>query len=265
MATPSSICVIAHNDITQHKERAGVLAVELQLPLVEDSAADRFQYHLVYTDYCLTLQQNPKLTDFKISPIFVEFLRGDRVNPRISTMTLRNPLAKAMGLKPNIRPTIVDATAGLGIDGMRLAYLGCKVTLIERSSLIWALLNDGLQRAVRNKALLTIVKEQITLLAGDAIEQLARLAEPPESVLLDPMYPLTRKSAQQKKEMRILRDIVGHDDDGEELFTAALTVAKNRVVVKRPKGAELIITSPQPTSQIIMKSGRFDVYLKAHL
>ena len=79
------------------------------------------------------------------------------------------------------------------------------------------------------------------------------------------MYPDTTKGPRNKKEMRILRDIVGKDDDTDKLFTTALQVARNRVVLKRPKHAPVLDKFPLPSHQIVMKSGRFDVYLVDHL
>ena len=51
---------------------------------------------------------------------------------------------RAVGIQPGIRPTLLDATAGLGRDAFVLAELGCTLTLIERQPLIAALLEDGL-------------------------------------------------------------------------------------------------------------------------
>ena len=56
-------------------------------------------------------------------------------------------LAKAVGIKGNYYPTIVDATAGLGQDAFMLVNYGCQVTMIERSPVIAALLQDGIERA----------------------------------------------------------------------------------------------------------------------
>ncbi|MDP2105284.1 MAG: class I SAM-dependent methyltransferase, partial [Desulfobulbaceae bacterium] len=82
----------------------------------------------------------------------------------------------------------------------------------------------------------------------------------PEVVYLDPMYPHRTKSALVKKEMRILRLLVGDDPDAPKLLAAALACARERVVVKRPIKAEPI-TGPTPSMAIIGKTGRFDVYL----
>ncbi len=53
-------------------------------------------------------------------------------------------IAKAVGLKAGVALDVIDATAGLGRDAFVLASLGCHVTLVERSPVAAALLEDGL-------------------------------------------------------------------------------------------------------------------------
>jgi 16S rRNA (guanine1516-N2)-methyltransferase len=62
-----------------------------------------------------------------------------------------------------------------------------------------------------------------------------------------------------KKEMRVLRDWVGPDRDSDALLTAARNAAHERVVVKRPKGAEPL-AGLTPSGQITGRSTRFDIY-----
>ena len=50
-------------------------------------------------------------------------------------------------MKGGLLPSIIDATAGLGRDAFLLAALGSKVTLIERSNIMHALLADGMNAA----------------------------------------------------------------------------------------------------------------------
>ena len=73
------------------------------------------------------------------------------------------------------------------------------------------------------------------------------------------MYPERTKSALVKKELRILRDLVGADLDSDALLPAALSYATQRVVVKRPVSAPPL--NHRTPSQVYRgKSGRFDVY-----
>lgn len=60
--------------------------------------------------------------------------------------------------------------------------------------------------------------------------------------------------------MRVLRHVVGKDEDAPQLLEIALKKAKYRVVVKRPRLA-LKLTDANPTIFYKGKSSRFDVYL----
>jgi 16S rRNA (guanine1516-N2)-methyltransferase len=175
----------------------------------------------------------------------------------------KQPMARAMGLKPGYSPLILDATAGLGRDGFILAALGCRVLLCERSPIICALLQDGLSRALVDPRLHAIA-ERITLYAGDSRQLLPALApeERPEVIALDPMFPHRTKSALVKKEMRVVRAVVGEDSDTSDLLQVALAHADKRVVCKRPLQA-LPLAGPAPTFAITTPKHRFDVYLRS--
>ena len=174
----------------------------------------------------------------------------------------KQPLARAMGLKPGYSPTILDATAGLGRDGFILASLGCRVVLCERSPIIRALLADGLDRALADPRLMAHAS-RCTLHPGDSRELLAALAaeERPEVVYLDPMFPHRAKSALIKKEMRLVRAVVGDDVDTSDLLGVALAHAGKRVVCKRPSQAPPL-AGPAPAFAITTPKHRFDVYLR---
>jgi 16S rRNA (guanine1516-N2)-methyltransferase len=145
-------------------------------------------------------------------------------------------LPKAVGMKGGETPSVVDATAGLGRDAFLLASLGADVTLIERSPDMHELLAEGLTRAREYGGDVAEVINRMTLLFGDAKELLPSLS--PEVVLVDPMHPPRRKSALVKKEMRLIREIVGADQDSNELMDVALATASKRVVLKWPQGAD---------------------------
>jgi 16S rRNA (guanine1516-N2)-methyltransferase len=74
------------------------------------------------------------------------------------------------------------------------------------------------------------------------------------------MYPERRKSARVKKNMQLLQQLLGQDQDTEQLLQAALHCARQRVVVKRPKGAEPI-PGFKPTTRVESKKTRYDVYV----
>jgi 16S rRNA (guanine1516-N2)-methyltransferase len=63
-----------------------------------------------------------------------------------------------------------------------------------------------------------------------------------------------------KKEMRMLQDVVGQDEDADEVLKLSLTIATTRVVVKRPAYANFL-ADIKPQTSIKTKKHRFDIYL----
>lgn len=172
-------------------------------------------------------------------------------------------LAKAAGLTGSVTPDIVDATAGLGRDAFLLAALGARVTLIERSKRMYDLLAEGLARASAEGGKYAQTVERMTLLHGDSCLLLPTLK--PMVVLVDPMHPPRGNTALVKKEMRQIREIVGADPDSQLLMQIALEYAQNRVVLKWPLRAEPMEGLRKPSHQILGKSTRYDVFVKAKI
>ena len=168
-------------------------------------------------------------------------------------------LPKAVGMKSGKTPSVVDATAGLGRDAFLLASLGAEVTLIERSPEMYRLLAEGMDRARNAGGEVAEVIARMTLLHGDAKDLLPTLS--PEVVLVDPMHPPRKNSALVKKEMRLIREIVGTDQDAIALMQVALECASNRVVLKWPQKADPMAGIRAPSHQITGKSTRYDVFM----
>lgn len=191
----------------------------------------------------------------------VDFVGGRTGFRRHSALSKRQPLARAVG-RHRGPVSIVDATAGLGADTFLLACLGCRVTAVERSPVLHAMLEEGLARAGdRSNPQLAEVLTRITLVHADAREHLASLADSdrPDVVYVDPMYPIAEKSALPQKEMRVCRALVGDDADAGELLAVARTVARRRAVVKRSPCAP-----PLDERRSLVVTGRrvrYDVYL----
>lgn len=193
-------------------------------------------------------------------PTFVDFLSGSVAHRRQFGGGKGQMIAKAVGVKGSIKPSVLDATAGLGKDSFVLATLGCSVTMLERSPIIHALLQDGLERAKADPAVGPIVAH-MNLHNANSIEWMQENKDLAgfQVVYLDPMFPHNDKSALVKKEMRAFRPVVGDDLDADQLLDAALEIAENRVVVKRPRKAPYL-ANRKPSLQFEGKSSRYDVY-----
>jgi 16S rRNA (guanine1516-N2)-methyltransferase len=242
--------------------RAALLAVELHLPLLTDPPAADLTHLLTLTGNRLELRE---LGPTAPGPVYVDFVAGTAAHRRRFGGGRHQPLARAVGLKGNAAPTVVDATAGLGRDAFVLACLGCQVQLVERSPIMAALLRDGLHRASQDPEIGALVTARLSLELADGQDFLQRLApaRQPEVVYLDPMYPHRRKTALVGKEMRLLRQVAGTDPDAPALLAVALACARRRVVGKRPRLA-LPLSGPVPTLHITAPNTRFDVYLTRH-
>jgi len=229
--------------------QAQALATRLGLNLAPEAA----ELLLVLTPERLELRE----ANSRTGPVLVDFSAQRAVSRRSGP---RLEVARAVGVKRGHRPTVLDATAGLGQDAFALAAIGCRVTMIERHPVVAALLADGLARAQRDPEL-AMVAARLQLIVGDALELMHQPATPrPEAVLLDPMYPHRSKQALPKKELRLFRRLVGDDLDADALLDAALALATRRVAVKRPRHAPPL-AGRQPGAVILGKTTRFDLYL----
>jgi len=241
-------------------QKAVALANKLNLPFVEQTKHCLTDLLLAYTLDGLKLLQllpdnkNPRCL------LYVDLVYGKNGYRLAHDSTIKQPLARAIGIKPGFRPNVLDGTGGLGSDGFVLASLGCHVTMCERSPIIAALLEDGLQRAAQERSTIEITTQRLRLVATDTKSYLNQCNEVFSTIYLDPMYPNNQESALNRQSMRAIRMLVGDDQDSGQLLTAAINKASNRVVVKRPRLAPLL-TERHPSHCLAMKSSRFDIYL----
>lgn len=242
---------------------AAALACEYQLPAT-DTGAD-FLLELTREGLQLRWRSKPEY-----QPLTLDYTRGKQAWRQQLGGGKQEAVVRAVGLGKGFRPRVIDATAGLGRDGLMLAHAGCEVWLLERNPAIHALL----QHAIVHLQQFHLEQENAEhwschrvhmlppgslLNAADIQEQLLAIA--PHTIYLDPMFPEKEKSAAVKKEMQILQHLVGADLDADSLLPAALAVASCRVVVKRPARAPFL-AGQTPSSQIASKKHRFDVYIK---
>jgi 16S rRNA (guanine1516-N2)-methyltransferase len=180
-----------------------------------------------------------------------------RIRRQRLPLSKRGPLALAVGRRSR---TVVDATAGWGADSGLLAAMGYRVVMVERSPLLAVLLSDAVRRVQREPGAAggkLVIPE---LVQADAVGYLYRVTTRPDCVYMDPMFPPKRNSAAlAKRPLRLLRELVGDDEDAGTLLAAARTAARSRVVVKRPDHAP-----PLAEDVDLSHAGklvRYDVYL----
>lgn len=241
---------ISFNGHAALKSRAEELARELGLPLaMNGEPAPELQ--LVVTPEHLELRDT---REPRLGPVIVNYSSLD-LRPYSPNLSRRQPLARAFGKKVR---TIVDATSGYGQDALLLALMGFHVTAMERSPVVVALAQDGLHRLSLHRGI--TLSGRLRLVNGDSRVLLPALAPSPDAIYLDPMFPpKRRKSVAVRKEMRLLRELVGDDTDALELLDVSRGIACDRVVVKRPDDAPPL--APGPSMSLSGKLVRYDVYL----
>jgi 16S rRNA (guanine1516-N2)-methyltransferase len=263
------------------RARAEEIAQQLELPL----AVPKPTFHpfvLMLTADGLELHHHSQDNARQTSTV----LRCDLISPDVMRRLASGKsqdLAKAVGIRSGQPlPYVLDATAGLGRDSFVLAHLGCQVQMVERHPLIAALLTDALARGRQTPQVATVAT-RLSLVQADACDVLSKLnrsdhtqtANPltypddcgpdnsrhnschPDVIYLDPMYPATTKGALPKKEMQVLRNLLGADEV-TKLLEQALALKEMRVVVKRPKHAP---ATPKPNVTFKGKQTRFDIYV----
>jgi len=135
-----------------------------------------------------------------------------------------HPLIRAIGPASHV----IDGTLGLAGDALHIASaLSCRVTGIEGSPVIHALLEEGLPRLGQHLE----AANRITLRLGDATETLATLTAA-DVVFFAPMYERPRAAAPG---FELLRRVAIHDPLSPALLREAHRVAP-RVIVKIDRG-----------------------------
>ena len=226
------------------------VAERLGLELVaDDRSLPANSLCLYWRDACLSLgragsREHPVAVDF------VKFLQQRRQGPEL--------LLKAVTGNLSGKPSVIDATAGLGRDSAILLARGLAVTMVEQNSVVCALLENAMAR-LSAEADLKDAAQRLSLTNEDACRYLA--ANRADVVYLDPMFAASGKAALAKKDMQLFQHLLGHGGDSDDavLLDAALASADYRVVVKRALKAPPL-AEREPGFAIKGKAVRFDVY-----
>ncbi len=192
----------------------------------------------------------------KTGAVRVDFASA-AVRHRAADGLRRQSLLKAAGVKADFLPTVLDATAGLGRDAYLLARAGCQVMMLERSSLMYVLLLDGMDRGAALAEEEAAAVKRLSLEHTDFMT--ADLADRQfDVVYLDPMFPEAKQRALVKKELQLLKELLGFQD-GKGMLERARAFAGRRVVVKRGSKSPWL-DDIKPELSFSGRSSRYDVY-----
>lgn len=173
-------------------------------------------------------------------------------------------------------PLAIDATAGLGEDSLLLAAAGFRVKMFEKNAMIAALLRDGLKRVKEfgGEKILFDAVSRMELVEGDSVYAMREMAvclgnrtseqddiaERPDVILLDPMFPEKQKNSLTKKKLQLLQMLEEPCEDEDALLDAAMALEPRRIIIKRPlKGPYL--AGRKPTYSLEGKTVRIDCIL----
>lgn len=202
----------------------------------------------------------------------IDFLEPTIIS-RVDSKTInRENLVRAVrGRKSNNKIiSVLDGTAGLGRDAFLLAASGCNVIAIENLKVIFFLLREALQRISSSGNKLSFIAERLQFKYGDSIDHMNKLSGTyPDVIYLDPMYSSSssrglKKTASTKKSIKILQDIYSYqikykNSNHNMMLKLALSIAKTKVVVKRPPNSDFL-EGVKPASSLTGKTARFDIY-----
>lgn len=250
----TSLCIVCSD--TSRINTAQDLAKQTGLPL-QDSENTEYDLQLRFDSVHI------ELFDCALNTaIYVDFVEGALAHRQRYGGGRGQAIARAVGLKKGNTPTVLDITAGLARDAYILACLGCRVTLVEQSPVLYTLIEDGIHRGLDNPATSDILRNFMNLVNADSVLYMEHMdmQTRPEVIYIDPMYPERKKAALVKKDMQILQRLLGKDENAPQLLKTALESATGRVVVKRPVNAAPI-DDTEPNTSISSRKTRYDVYL----
>jgi len=209
----------------------------------------------------LSIKANESGVDIRLSDAQLgfehSFISGALpVRARQSTQAL----IKACSNKQRSIKTVLDLTAGWGMDSFTLAWHGQQVTLLEQNELVHAIVSYSLGRLATDSQGAQVAA-RISIEHTNANDYLQSLDtnHDYDCIYLDPMFPRHKSSAKPAKEMQILQALTANLEI-ESCFELALQNARRRVVVKRPAKA-VRLSSLKPDLVYREKTIRFDVYL----
>lgn len=180
-------------------------------------------------------------------PVRLDFAaQVQQLRPTLTSLKAQ-PLFRALGSKGGQRPKVWDVTCGLGGDALLLLLCGCSVVSTERHPLPALMLLRAYEQwrdPLKDQWLLDLSGKEY--------------GTESEVIYFDPMYNGPESSALPRKEMRIFREVLGGDEDAQEVAQRLRAMGRRLIIKRPPKVPELLagVSFAQEG-----KAVRFDVYL----
>ena len=268
MRAPACVRVCGEN--RADLARAERLARELGLLLRQGDDASAQERALLVKGGQLGLQSPDKAPGRgRGNTYFPDWSRIDTTSP--AGRRGGQPLLRAVQGKKKYKGLLVwDGTAGWGEDAWILAAMGHSVVAVERDPLVYLCLLDAWSRVAREAP---FAARRIRPECGHFEKMLKQAADGPRGwdgpplpdvVYLDPFFPAqSGKKGGEGKSMRVLRLAARKGDEAAgELLRPALMVSRLRVVLKRPRKAEVLSPDGRgPVHTVTGRGYRYDVYL----
>lgn len=258
------------NDLNQF-EQAQILANEFGIDLIYSKKSLADEQEKNRAPATSTYEKQKVFLSFKNDSFILASRDGlsldlsftkDRRYRRSFQSPKKELISKACGWHLGYR-NILDLTAGLAMDSVFLAQVGCQVTSLERHPMLFLLLKAAQKKALGEDP--NGVWQKLNFICTESSEYLKNnihLETAPEVIYYDPMYPSTTKTALPGKEMQIFRRLLGENEADLEVLELAIMKTAKLVVVKRPIKALPLHTNSNisPTRSYLGKLVRFDVY-----
>jgi len=212
----------------------------------------QLEFVLLNDGLIVNLSQEPGSIRYKHSYIEPHFFKRAQQS--------NQALLKSCNNKQRNIKTILDLTAGWGMDSFILACHGQSVTAIEQNQLLHMISLYSLKCARAEKRSMAAAN-RISMIHSDSLDFLQNRENSAQfdCIYLDPMFPEHKSSAKSTKGLQILQ-ILTQNQDIKTCFEMALQKAKKRVVVKRPAKASPL-SDLLPDLVFREKTIRFDIYL----
>ncbi len=205
----------------------------------------------------------------KFNPIYIDFEKAwmHHFKSFESASISKELLAKAIGIGKIAAPIkIIDLTCGMAKDSILMLFFKTKVLSIERSPWVSVLIEDAISKALDSdiSQLVQAISENFQFIHGDSADLLPQIfaseSDNYDVAYLDPMYatPANKRKALPNKNMQIFHQLVGVDNDSNQLFNSLRSYPLKRIVVKRSLNAPELC--PEPTHSYQGKSTRYDMY-----